>query len=63
MNKGLELFRDIKDNPKTQGFGSDRSMLHEPVSDINKEYSVPDYCISAPPIPSMTIDDYIERLK
>ena len=61
MNKGIELFRDIKDNPKTQGGNSDR--LYEPVSDINKEYSVSDYCMSAPPISSMTIDDYLERLK
>ena len=63
MNKGIELFRDIKDNPKTEGFDSNGFILHDPVSDINREYSVSDYCISTPSVPSMTIDDYLERLK
>ncbi|MGO9147938.1 MAG: hypothetical protein ACLQDF_16390 [Desulfomonilia bacterium] len=63
MNNGIELFKDVKDNPINQGFDSKRSRLYEPVSDRNKEYSVSDYGISTPPVPSMTIDDYLERLK
>ena len=63
MNRGIELFKDIKDNPKTERFDGAHFMLYEPVSDINEEYSVSNYCISTPPVSSMTIDDYIERLK
>jgi hypothetical protein len=63
MNKGIELFRYIRNNPKPMGFDSARYILYEPVSDINKEYPVSDYGISIPPVPSMTIDDYLERLK
>jgi hypothetical protein len=63
MNKEIELSRDIEDNPHTARFAGGRFMPYEPVSDITKEYSVPDCCIRTPRVPSMTIDDYIERLK
>jgi hypothetical protein len=63
MNKGIEFPKDIKDNPKAEGFNSNRFMLHGAISDINKVYSVSDYCSRTPSEPSMTIDNYFERLK
>ena len=59
MNSRIEL----EDIPVTQGFDSERYRLYEPASDLNREYPVSDYRIGTPRVPSMTIDDYIERLK
>jgi hypothetical protein len=63
MNKEIEIFNDIKDNSKTERFNSNHFILHDAISDINKEYFVSDYCSRAPSEPSMTIDNYFERLK
>lgn len=63
MNEGMELYRDIKSTSKTEESDNSLYRPYHAISGMNRGYSVSDYCISISSVPSMTIDDYLERLK
>ncbi|HVN71166.1 MAG TPA: hypothetical protein VMU10_04010 [Desulfomonilia bacterium] len=63
MEKEIKMLSELINDSKTCRYEDGHVVQYNRTSDMNKEYPVSDYPITTPPVPSMTIDDYFERLK